>query len=223
MKLCKETVEIIKNFSTINSSIVIKPGNRIRTITPQSTTILGEAKVLETFPNEFGIYNLSEFLGVLSLFDTPELTFHDRYLTVEEDDFVVKYEYCSPSLISTPPDKEIVMDATQKIFLSKDQLARTMKAAAVLGTPDMTFTGDGKDAIIAVKDAKNASSNQFSLRIPGVWVDDATVYHIRLENLKLFPGAYNIELSKTRKAVHFDNVGMNHLHYYVALVPAIKE
>lgn len=219
MKLSKETLDILKNFSGINNNIVIPEGNVIRIITPQSSTIMGEAKVVEHFPKEFGIFNLSEFLGVLSLFESPDLEFNAKNITIKENDFQVKYEYCSPTLIKAPPKTEINFTYTQSLFITKDEFTRISKAAAILAAPDMVIEGDGKDAVITVKEKKNQSSNQFSLRLPVMWKEgDNETYHVKFENIRFIPGAYTIKLSP--KAVKFENVGLQHLHYYVALVPA---
>ena len=45
--------------------------------------ILGEAGITETFPRDFGIYDLNEFLGVLSLVKDAEVNFDDSHLIVD--------------------------------------------------------------------------------------------------------------------------------------------
>ena len=64
MSLSKETLSILKNFSTLNSNILIKPGNVISTVTP-AKNIMAQATVSETFDQEIGIFDLSKFLEML--------------------------------------------------------------------------------------------------------------------------------------------------------------
>ena len=66
MKLTQRTFQVLKNFSTINPTLSVCKGNVIRTVS-QNKTVLAEAQVQEEFPRDFAIYDLSEFLGVISL------------------------------------------------------------------------------------------------------------------------------------------------------------
>ena len=62
MKISTETLNILKNFSTINSSLVVKQGNTIRTISP-AKNILAKFECPESFDNDFAVYDLNKFLG----------------------------------------------------------------------------------------------------------------------------------------------------------------
>ena len=81
MQLSNDTVEVLKNFSTINPNLVIEPGQKIQTIS-ESKTVMAKAEIVEDFPNEIGVYDLNEFLSVLNLIESPSLDFKDKYLTV---------------------------------------------------------------------------------------------------------------------------------------------
>ena len=72
MKLSKQSIEILKNFNTINSNLHIVPGRDQVTVSPMKN-IMVEAKFEEDFPVEFAIWDLSKFLGTLSLFEDPLL------------------------------------------------------------------------------------------------------------------------------------------------------
>ena len=61
MKLSKETLSLIKNYASINNNLLFKPGNTLSTIAV-SNTIMSSSTVAETFPSEFGIYDVNEFL-----------------------------------------------------------------------------------------------------------------------------------------------------------------
>ena len=82
MKLSENTISILKNFASINQSILIKSGSKIRTM-PKLKTILAQAEVEEVFPKDFAIYDLNQFLNGLSLHQDPELDFsNDNYLVI---------------------------------------------------------------------------------------------------------------------------------------------
>ena len=66
MQLSKETLNLIKNFASINGSLMLKSGNKLATIS-EGKNVMAEVTITETFPSDFGIYDLHEFLGVTSL------------------------------------------------------------------------------------------------------------------------------------------------------------
>ena len=71
MKLSDNTLTILKNFAGINNSILVKKGNKLRTISV-AKNILAEAEITpEEFPRDFAIYDLNQFLNFLSLDKDP--------------------------------------------------------------------------------------------------------------------------------------------------------
>ena len=62
--ISKETIDLLQNFSTINKSIVIKPGNQIETLS-LNKNILAKAKVQETFDRDMAIYDLPSLISLL--------------------------------------------------------------------------------------------------------------------------------------------------------------
>ena len=59
--LSNRTLDVLKNFSTINSNILVKPGNVLTTISPIKN-VMAEATVEEDFDTEFGIWDLGVHL-----------------------------------------------------------------------------------------------------------------------------------------------------------------
>ena len=84
LTLSKPTIQILKNFSAINSNLLIRPGNKLVTMSSYKN-IVAEAMVEETFEQEFGIWDLSQFLGIITLFEQPELEFHDKYMEISNE------------------------------------------------------------------------------------------------------------------------------------------
>ena len=129
MKLSESTLSLLKNFSTINQSILFKKGTRLRTISVMKN-ILAEATVSEELPKDFGIYDLNQFLNGLSLHNSPELDFaNDNHVVIKEGRSRSKYFFADPQVIVTPPEKEMNLpDETVSFELSTDQLDKLLKA-----------------------------------------------------------------------------------------------
>ena len=103
MKLSDTTLAILKNFSSINQSILVRKGNKLRTMSVMKT-VLAEAKVEEEFPKDFAIYDLNQFLNGLSLHEDPDLDFgNDSYVVIREGKRRVKYFFADPEVIVSPP------------------------------------------------------------------------------------------------------------------------
>jgi len=194
MKLTAKTFQVLKNFSSINQSIYFTQGNKIRTISPMKT-IMAEATVQEMFPRDFGIYDLNQFLGVLSLFEEPDLDFDTSYLTVSSEDKAKSdYFYADKSMIVVPPDKTLDLPDTPISFtLSDGVLRRVLQAANVLGLPEIVVRGDGEEISIRAMNTKNTTSNSFNYTV-GV-TDKKFSMVFKVENLKLQQGAYDVTIS----------------------------
>ena len=193
MKLSERTIQILKNFSTINQSILVRPGSVLKTVSPQKA-IFAQATVTENFEQEFAIYELPRFLGTVSLFSDPDFDFRDKYVTISSGKQRVNYTYADPSMIDTPPNKDIKFPDTDINFtLSHEQLSAVMKAGSVLQMPDVAITG--ADGLITIKaiDSKNSTADVFSLDICETTSEFNVV--IKPERLKFIPGDYEVSLT----------------------------
>ena len=215
MKLNNETVDILKNFSTINQNILVKEGSELRTMSTMKN-ILGTATVPETFPKEFGIYDLNEFLGVLTLHQTPELEFNnDSYLTIRGGSTKSTYFFSDHSILVTPPPVFNAPETDVSFKVTKEAMANVRKASAVMQLPDLVFTGTSQGVTMAVTDLKNTTSNQFeeSWEHDG---DKAFQFNYKIENLKMIPGNYDVDVSTTALVSHWHNQSME-IDYWIAL------
>ena len=214
MKLSSQTINVLKNFSTINQNLVIKEGSNISTMSAMKN-IIAKATVEETFSKEFAIYDLNEFLSVISLFSNPELDFKENFVLITEEGSSKSstYWYSDPSVVTTPT-KDITMPSTEVTFdISSDTLSEITRAASVIGAPDMVLE-NGK---LKVTDKKNTTANDFTLELD---VPDSEVdykFWFKVENLKLLPGAYNVEVS-SKKISKFLNSNVD-VSYFIALEP----
>jgi hypothetical protein len=211
MKLSKETVALFKNFAGINSNLLLKSGNKLATISAQKN-VMSDATVAETFP-DFGIYDLNEFLGAMSLFDDPELDFQDKYVTIKQGSMSIKY-FAADSSVLTAPQKAITFPEAEINFnISADKLNMIHKTASVLRAADVSIVGDGSTITIVVGDKKNASGNSFSE--PVGTTDKSFKVNLKVENLKMLPGDYEVSIS-SKKISRFKSTATD-LVYYVAV------
>ena len=218
MKINQSTQDILKNFSEINTNILIKPGNELNTISTMKN-ILAKATINENFDKEFGIYDLNEFLSVVSSLDKPELTLQEKYMTIstEGSRSKVKYFYSDPSVIVSP-NKEVNMPESDVTFsLSESNLAQLRKMAAILSSPDLALVGEkGGDVVLKVCDKKNDTSNKFDI-VVGENATANYTFYFKVENLKMISGDYDVAVS-SKSIAHFTNTKLP-VQYWIALEP----
>jgi len=211
MKLSKETLSLIKNYASINNNLLFKPGNILSTIAV-SNTIMSSSTVAETFPNEFGIYDVNEFLAVLSLFEDPDLEFSEKTVAIKQGNSSIKYFAAAPNSIVVPK-KEIIFPAAEINFkLEANVLAMILKTAPILKSTDVALLGDGSTINVVVGDKKNATSNAYTYTL-GTTTSVFKV-NLKIDNLKMVPGDYDVSIS-SKKISRFKGDG--DLVYYVAI------
>ena len=216
MKLSDKTLSLLKNFSGINQSILFKEGDKLRTISVMKN-ILAEATITETFPKDFGIYDLNQFLNGLNLHQTPELDFeNDKYVMIREGKSRSKYFFADPSVIVIPPDKEIVLPSEDVCFvLNTQQLDKLLKAAAIYQLPDLSAVGEAGVVKLVVRDKKNDTSNDFSIVVGET--DSIFTFNFKVENIKILPGSYEVVISE-KLLSQFTSTDRD-LKYYIAMEP----
>ena len=216
MKLSDNTLNVLKKFAGINNSILVKEGNKLRTISV-AKNILAEANISEEFPRDVAIYDLNQFLNGLSLHSDPDLDFTpDSYITIKEGKRRVKYFYADPQVIVAPPEKEITLPTEDVCFqLDSTALDKLLKAAAVYQLPDLSAIGENGVVKLVVRDKKNDTSNEYAVVVGET--DSVFTFNFRVENIKIIPGAYDVVVS-SKLLSKFSNTRYD-LQYYIALEP----
>ena len=216
--LSKTTIEVLKNFCSINKSLVINPGNKLSTLSINKN-ILAYADVEESFDSQMSIYDLGVFLGGLSLFEQPTIdTSKDNFVTVSDraGRSKTRFFYADPDIITQPPEKEIELPSVDvKFRLDAATLQQLQRAASVYQLPDLCLYGDGTEMTLRVTDKKNETSNSYSVKVGDT--EDTFCYCFKVENLKLLLGDYNVTLSKSNVAL-FQGEGIK---YFIALEPNV--
>ena len=216
MKISNDTLTVLQNFATINNGIQVKTGNSLKTISTNKT-LLGLASVPETFEEPFCIYDLNQFLGTLSLFDSPDLEFGENAVEIAEGATRLRYVYADSNTIVTVPEKRLECDGDIEFDLPQKDLDRLQKAANILGLPNLviTFGYEDHEYLVAVAtDVKNSTSNNFKVKLNGQASSGATFKMVlKFDNLKLLPDDYHVRISE-KGISHFDG---KKAEYFVAV------
>lgn len=218
MKLSNETLTVLKNFGAINQGIMFKKGKTLKTISSHKN-ILAQVDIKEEIPTEFGVYDLNNFLSVVSLHkDDPTFEFntHEVLITGNSGRSKLKYRFCATNMINTPPDKEFTMpDPEISIKLSSEDFDWIMRAAAVLASPQIAIESDGATVSIITLDLQNDSAHSEMLKLPVAGTGNKYRMLFKTENLtKIMPGSYEVKIS-SKGISHFRNETLP-LQYWIS-------
>ena len=214
MKLSDNTLAVLKNFASINSGVVLKAGKAQRTISPEKS-ILVEASIEDDIPSEMGIYDLNQFLGIITTLRNPEVTFAKDQIVLTDGELSVTYRGCSANLIITPPEKELVLkDITTKFSLANATSQKLIKVASMINLPNLSVVGKNAELLLKIHERANDTSNDGIMKI-GDYAGKDFIATFKTENLKLLPDDYNVEVQAGAFA-KFVNQN-NTLTYFIAL------
>lgn len=215
MKLSNETLNVLKNFASINSGIEFKTGNTIKTIS-STKTVLATATLKDDFPQDFCVYDLNQFLSVHSLNKDTELDFDTQHVIFKSGRSKTKYRTTAKNMIVSPPDKELKLPSTDGAFtLNQEDLTQALKNAAVLQSPNIAFESDGKQISVTVFNAKDDSAHTNTTQI-GEDTEGKKFKAVFLtENFKMIPDTYDIKISKAGLADFKNKTG--DLQYFIAI------
>ncbi len=218
--LSKKTLDVLKNFSTINSSIVFRKGSTVRTIS-NAENILAKFTGEEVFPSDFAIYDLSQFLSGISLFNDPQLEFTSGdYVSIRGGRQSAKYYFSDPEItLKSAPEKNVNFPGADLQFnLTGEELIQLQKASAVYSLPDLTFQSEeGVNTIkLILRDKENDTSNTYDLTVAGCSTGTYSL-DVKIENIRLLPGDYTVKVSK-HLISEWTNTNVD-LTYYIALEP----
>ena len=209
MRLSEQTVSLLKNFASINQNLQFKTGNKLSTISAQKN-ILVNAEIPESFPSDFAIYDLNKFLGAMSIFQDPELEIGEKTMTVGGK---LNYVFADPSMILVPPDKELAFPEPEAHFtLTNADFTQVIKAASLLGLPHICAVGNSSRITLEATDVNNSASDDYKTEVGTTSETFNLVF--KIENLKLFSGDYNVEL--TSKGISKFTHTSNTLQYFIA-------
>jgi hypothetical protein len=214
MNISKPTLEVLKNFATINTNILVREGNTLATIS-NGKNIFSRATVSESFDKEFAIYDLNSLLGLLTFTENPDLDLGDESLKINSSGAEFEYYYADPSIIVAAPDKTIEVDNFYEFSLSKDEVTNISRAASVISAPVMSVVGRDGKVTLSVGDPSTPRSNTFRQVIGET--DKEFDCRLAVENFKVIADSYKIVLSQ-KKFMFLENEAGT-LKYWLALEP----
>lgn len=217
MQVTKRTLDILKNFSTINTGIVVVGGSdKLRTINVGGT-MCGVAQI-DSFGSDFAIYDLPEFLNMMGAFEEPTVDLQDGYMVISSASGKgkCKYVYADPSLITTITDDINLPSVDVSFTLTQDNLAKLNRAGQIMGLPDMIIENESGKIVVKVLDKTDNSSNAFELEVGECDPEVSFSLHFKTEPLlKLMPFDYQVDIS-SQLISRFSN-GNEKVTYYVSL------
>lgn len=219
MKLSESTLEVLKNFASINQSILFTQGNEINTVSVQKN-LLGSATVSEKFEStngeDFALYDLNEFLSVVSLFDDPEIEFGETAATITAaNGSECTYWFADKEIIVYPTSKIEMPDAEVNFTLTGAVLDKLQRATGTLGVPDLVFRNSDGKIVAEALDKRSDTSNTFQVEV-GTYDGDANFkFYFLNERLKMLPGDYQVEISSKKISKLTSKDGK--LVYWIAL------
>jgi len=212
MKISTGTLDVLKNFATINTNILVRQGNTLSTIST-GKNIFARAEISESFPKEFAIYDLNSLLSLLTLMEDTNIDFQDESLKVSKGTSVFEYYYADPNIIVSAPDKTIDVDNFFQFDFTKDDLDMILKAAAITAAPMLSVVGKGGEVVVTVSDPSTPKSNSFR-QVIGT-TDKEFDARLAIENFKVIPLSYSVTLSQ--KKFMFLESSKGELKYWLAL------
>jgi hypothetical protein len=215
VKISVETLNLLKNYASINTNILFRQGNTLATVSP-GKNIFARATVSENFPKEFAVYDLNSFLALLTLMEDQDVEFTANSIRVSKDGSEFEYFYSDPGTVTAAPDKDLEIDSVWSFELSSEVLNMLLRASAITGAPMISIVSDGTSVVLKVGDPNNQSSNSFKKTIAGA----APVFDCRLktENLKVLADSYTVSLGRKRAMSLVSK--SRQLTYYLAMDPS---
>lgn len=201
MKISKQTLEVLKNFSSINSNILVRPGNILSTISAD-VNIFSRAEVSETFDREFAIYDLNSLLALLTMMEDTDVDFGEDCITIRKDTSEFKYYYADKNIVVAAPDKTIEVDNEYEFQLSSKTISMLLRAASVISAPMLSIVSKNGKVTLSVGDPATPRSNTYTQEIGQH--DSEFDCRIPIENFKVIPADYTVVLSK-KKFMYLSN------------------
>jgi len=193
--LSTETLEILKNFATINPNLVVKAGEPLSTIA-EAKNVFAKATITDPFESDFGIYDLNEFINVVNLVGDPELEFSADSVLLKNGRSKASYRFADSEILTAPTSEIKMPDAEVSVTVTADQLAQVRKAAAVLGHSVVSIVGKEGVVSLTVTDDKNTSANTFDMVIDEDNACSAEFdFQFLIDNIRVIGGDYKVDVS----------------------------
>jgi len=217
MELSVETEALLTNFAGINQNMLFTEGSTIKTMS-EARNVLASANISEDIPKEFGIYDLNEFLRAIAIVNpSPNIKFEDDNVLLKDSSgrLKIKYFYSSKETL-TYPEKDITMPTSDVSFVLENETFKKIKNATnAFGHSEMSISGTPDLLTLSVADSQNATSNKFSIDVPGTASSSNFNFIMNISNMKIIPGDYDVNIS-SKLISNFKHKHLN-VQYWIAL------
>ena len=213
MKLSSETLTVLQNFAKLNSGIQFKTGNKIKTIST-GKNVLAEATLKDSFPQDFCVYDLNQFLTIHSIGKDTDIDFDDINVIFNFGRNKTKYRKTEKESILIPPEKELTLPSVDISFsLSKEDFDSLMKITNVLQSPNVIVESEGDSINLTSCDVKDSSAHTNTIQVSEGNGQKFKMVFLT-ENLKMIPGSYDVQISSKGLSL-FKNKNQD-IQYFVA-------
>lgn len=203
MKFSEDTISILKNFYKINPSILFRPGNELRTVALDKS-VVAEATIAEDISRKAGVYDLNKFLSAVTTIEDADIEFKEEKFVIRGNRQEINYTYTGDSMIYTIPEDGMkrIHGALNEVYtqanVAWEDLQMIMQAAGVLQLTSIRFVCDGQKLFMAANDLKNPTADSYTSVISDD-VDGVPEFdlHIKVQDLKLYPGNYDVTFAPT--------------------------
>lgn len=196
MKFSQNTLSVLKNFSTINPSVMLRKGNLIKTVSPQKD-VMAVSTVADTIEGDAGIYSISQFISSLSLFNEPEVKFNSDSFLISDDRRSITYTYAAENLILSPSKDSMTNQGVHTEFdITWSEIKNLIDAASVLQLPDIQITTIEEGKVrLSTTNKKNPTANVYSVVLPATVTDNVgKTVDIPTTKLKMIQGDYHASI-----------------------------
>jgi len=213
--LSTETLEVLKNFASINPNLVVKAGEPLSTIA-EAKNVFAKATIPDPFKSDFGIYDLNEFINVVNLVGDPTLEFSDESVLLKNGRSKASYRFADANILTAPTSQINMPAADVSVTVTADQLSQVRKAAAVLGHSVVSIVGKEGAVSLSVTDNKNSSANTFDMVVD----EDNDCksefdFQFLISNIRVIGGDYNVAVS-SKFISRWENTAAP-IEYFIAL------
>jgi len=203
MQLSDETLTLLKNLQQINPSIMFRKGNIIKMQSPRRTVFV-KAAIKESFPKDFGIYDLGKLLGAMSLSENPELEVKENHISViGNDKSEMNLVFANEASMKSVPGKDEGVaegDEIAQFTLTYEVFNKSLKMAQILELDEVVFRSDGKQVSLCGVNTRDSTSNTFKNVIAN-FDDGIEPFNVvmNVELLRILPQDYTVHIFKPKK------------------------
>lgn len=178
-----DTRATLKILTNINASMTINKDEDIYVVSPCSS-VIGYAKLENKFKEDLSIYDMKQFLSVLSLFDEPSLEFSEdkKSVIIGSGTQSVKYFLTEKEFIkqgkelTMPEDSEVLFD------LPSNVIDKVMKASEVMRLDFINISSDGKVVTIGACSVGDDTANNYSEKVAD---GNGSIYNFYMKSNKV--------------------------------------